>query len=83
MCTDAPPTLILHSIKIWNICYVCNLIADIIVFRIEKSCEKICFFFSHRNGFGINLRLTSVIVFAGMVFDRDLVGPPGLAQNDP
>ena len=24
MCTDAPPTVILHSIKICNICNVCN-----------------------------------------------------------
>ena len=61
------PTMILHSIKIFNICGVCNFYADLLFWNEYKSVINI------RNWmriycFGINLIFPSVIIFAGMVF---------------
>ena len=40
MCTDAPPTMILHSIKICNICNVCNCMRTLLFLELISS-EKI------------------------------------------
>ena len=54
MCTDAPPTMILHSIKICNICNVCNFMRTILFLELIGSAKIISEFFSYRNVFGIS-----------------------------
>ena len=45
MCTDAPPTMILHSIKICNICNVCNFMRTLLFLELISSAKMISDFF--------------------------------------
>ena len=68
MCTDA--TMILHSIIICNICDVCNFMRTLLLLELMSLAKNNSVFFTYRNGFGMNYRLTSVIIFGRMVFSE-------------
>ena len=54
ICTDTPPTTILHSIKICNICNVCNFMRTLFYLELTSSGKIFLYFFTYRNGFGNN-----------------------------
>ena len=46
MCTEAPPTVILHSIKICSICNVCNFMRTLLFLKLISSAKNyFCFFY--------------------------------------
>ena len=42
MCADAPPTVILHSVKICNICNVCNFTRTLLFLELVSSEKYFC-----------------------------------------